>query len=146
MNVSLASVLQFFHDYGPLLLPVGVWLLSFIIRHLPSNRFSKLQQLAAKVIPAIEQQANGTYTNEQKYEAASKALTLLAARFGYRVNEAEVRLLIEGAVSEFKSLKSSTSAAPPSPSEGATSVGLSVPNGVSLDFPTQSADAVSGAV
>lgn len=113
--MSVTSILMFFQDYGAILIPVGVWLLAWLVRHLPSKRFAQLKQLASHVVPAIEQQANGAWSNEQKYEAASKALTLLAARFGYRVSDAEARLLIEGAVAEFKSLAASTSVAPSYP-------------------------------
>ena len=132
MSLTLPSVLQFFHDYGPVLLPVGVWLAAFVVRHIPGNRFGQLKTLAAQVVQSVEQQSNGAFTNEQKYEAASKGLTLLAARFGYRVNEAEVRLLIEGAVAEFKSLKLSTSAVP------------SADAGFSQVVPTQTAVAPDG--
>lgn len=135
MSLSLTTILQFLHDYGPLLLPFGVWLAGVVVRHIPSKRFGQLQTLAMHTVKSVEQQSNGAYTNEQKYEAASKGLTLLAARFGYRVNDAEAKLLIEGAVAEFKTLAPSTSVVPSSVAGFPVQV-----------VPTQTADVSAGAV
>lgn len=141
MNLSLSSILSFFQSFSPILLPVGAYLIALVIHHIPGTRLAKLQQIASTVVPAIEQQANGGWTNEQKYNAAAQAVNLLAAKFGYRVNPAEVKLLIEGAVAGFKSLESSTSVLSASSTAQSASM-ASAPT----DAPTQTADPVAGAV
>lgn len=134
--MTLSNILTFFQSYSPILLPLSAWVISLIYRHIPSQRFAKLQQIASTVVPAVQQQANGGWTNEQKYNAAAQAVNLLAAKFGYRVSEAEVKVLIEGAVAGFKSLTASTSAAP----------AFAAPVAAGQDSPTQPDAPVAGAV
>lgn len=112
--MNLFSILVMLQPYSPILLPVAVYLVGLLVRHLPSNRLGKLQKFALTAVRSAEQQSNGAFTNEEKYNAAAQGLSLLAARFGYHVNAAEAKLLIEAAVAEFKTPTGVTSVVAPS--------------------------------
>lgn len=132
MNFSVGDAISLLGILSPLLFPLAAALVGRVVALLPQNRQAQLQAAATIVVHGVEQQSNGGWTNDQKLNAAQQGLSLLAARFGYKLSEDEARLFIESGVALMKLASGATSQA-----SGAQS-----PNGADQ---TQALDAVLAA-
>lgn len=96
--MNMADVIALLGVLLPVIAPFVGWGFMRLSSMLPANRRQELSALAELVVHGVQQQSNGGWTNDEKYDAASQALVQLAAKAGYKVSLTEVRLLIESAV------------------------------------------------
>jgi autotransporter translocation and assembly factor TamB len=118
--MNMADVIALLGVLLPVIAPFVGWGFMRLSAMLPANRRQELSSLAELVVHGVHQQANGGWSNDEKYDAASQALVQLAAKAGYKVSLVEVRMLIESAVlvgKRFGALSSPAEAQPVAPND-----------------------------